>query len=97
VEALVAYQVGAMLGAAALVGHPVTHVKAHGALANAATVDDALADAIARAVRAPRAPTALTVEPSLRDARPASRARLSRRRARARHSIVVNRSPPGYA
>ena len=52
VENLVAYQVGALMGVAALVGHPVTHVKTHGALGNAAAEDDALADAVARGIRA---------------------------------------------
>lgn len=51
VEAAVAYQVGALAGIAATRGGRVTHVKAHGALYNAAATDAALAGAIARAVR----------------------------------------------
>jgi UPF0271 protein len=73
VEALVAYQVGAMMGIAALVGIPVRHVKAHGALANVATVDDALADAVARAVRAVDPGLALMVMPGTAAERSAER------------------------
>lgn len=47
----VVYQVGALLGVARTQQVPVTHVKAHGALYNAAVVDDRLAAAIARAVK----------------------------------------------
>ncbi len=52
VEALVAYQVGAACAVAALAGHRVTYVKAHGALYNHAAVDADVAHAIARGVRA---------------------------------------------
>ncbi len=51
-EAMVAYQVGALMGVAALHGARVTHVKAHGALHNMAAVDLEIARAICRAVRA---------------------------------------------
>ena len=57
VERMVAYQTGAMLGMAALAGVEVGHVKPHGALNNVACTDRALADAIARAIKA--------VDPSL--------------------------------
>ena len=57
VENLVAYQVGALAGIAAAQGAPLAHVKPHGALYNMASRERALADAIARAVRA--------VDPSL--------------------------------
>jgi UPF0271 protein len=50
VEVLVAYQVGALKGVAALAGAAVTHVKPHGALYNLAAQDRELSDAIARAV-----------------------------------------------
>jgi UPF0271 protein len=50
VEGLVAYQVGALMGVAALEGAAVTHVKPHGALYNLAAQDRGLSDAIARAV-----------------------------------------------
>jgi 5-oxoprolinase (ATP-hydrolysing) subunit A len=52
VEAMVAYQVGAACAIAALAGHRVTYVKAHGALYNQAAIDADVARAIARGVRA---------------------------------------------
>ena len=52
VEDLVLYQIGALAAIAAAEGVPLRHVKAHGALYNMAARDAALADAIARAVRA---------------------------------------------
>lgn len=52
VERLVASQVGALAGIAALEGADLRHVKAHGALANLAAREDDVADAVARAVRA---------------------------------------------
>jgi len=57
IERFVAYQIGAAAAMAAWSGHRLTHVKAHGALANAAAADGGIAAAIARAVRA--------VDPSL--------------------------------
>jgi UPF0271 protein len=49
-ENLVAYQVGALLGIAAMVGVPVTHVKPHGALHNMASREPDLARAVVRGV-----------------------------------------------
>ena len=51
VEDLVVYQIGALAGIAAAEGARLQHVKPHGALYNMAARDEALADAIARAVR----------------------------------------------
>ncbi|MBM3550775.1 MAG: LamB/YcsF family protein [Alphaproteobacteria bacterium] len=51
IERAVAYQLGAAQALASLSGHRVTHVKAHGALANIAEREADIADAIARAVR----------------------------------------------
>jgi UPF0271 protein len=51
-EAAVIYQVGALAGIAAAEGGRLTHVKPHGALNNQACEDAALADTVARAVRA---------------------------------------------
>jgi UPF0271 protein len=51
-ERLLAYQIGAALGIAALVGAKVSHVKVHGALNNMACADRGLSDALVRAVRA---------------------------------------------
>jgi len=50
IERMVATQIGALMGAAALAGVRVGYVKAHGALANLAADDREVADAIARAV-----------------------------------------------
>lgn len=52
IERLVATQVGALLGVAALAGTAVSYVKPHGALGNWAADDRDVADAIARAVKA---------------------------------------------
>src|SRR3954454_18552049 len=51
IERMVAYQIGALQGVAALAGHAVTYVKAHGALNNMANEDDDLALAFARAIK----------------------------------------------
>jgi len=51
-ENLIAYQIGALAGVAAVEGVRLSHVKPHGALYNMAARDAGLADAIARAVRA---------------------------------------------
>ena len=47
---MVVYQVGALAAVAAAQGVRLQHVKAHGALYNMACRDEALAEAIARAV-----------------------------------------------
>jgi UPF0271 protein len=52
VEAFVLYQIGALDGFARAAGARVSHVKPHGALSNTACGDPAVAEAIARAVRA---------------------------------------------
>lgn len=51
-ETLVAYQIGALAGIAAIEGIRLSHVKPHGALYNQAARDPDLADAIVRAVAA---------------------------------------------
>jgi UPF0271 protein len=51
IEAMVAYQIGALQGMAAAGGTKVTHVKPHGALNNMASEQDDVAGAIAAAVR----------------------------------------------
>lgn len=50
-EYMVAYQIGALQGIAVYAGLPVTHLKAHGALANMACVEEGYAMAIGRAVK----------------------------------------------
>jgi UPF0271 protein len=69
VERMVAYQIGAMQAVAALAGHAVTYVKAHGSLSNMANRDDALALAFARAVKAVDARLVNVVMPGLPMAR----------------------------
>jgi UPF0271 protein len=62
IERLIAYQIGAAQALAVYAGHRITHVKTHGALGNIAETDRAVADAIARAVRAvDRSLTFLTI------------------------------------
>lgn len=63
VENLVAYQVGAFQAMAALAGQRSGHVKTHGALGNACAGDDALADAVARGIRAADPSLAFMVMP----------------------------------
>jgi UPF0271 protein len=50
VENHLAYQIGALQGIAAAVGHKVTHVSYHAALGNMATSDADLADAMSRVI-----------------------------------------------
>ncbi|MGT2509673.1 LamB/YcsF family protein [Cupriavidus basilensis] len=57
IERLVAYQIGAAQALSRYAGHPITYVKAHGALGNLTQNDEAVAKAIARAIKA--------VDPSL--------------------------------
>ncbi|MDA1310133.1 MAG: 5-oxoprolinase subunit PxpA, partial [Proteobacteria bacterium] len=52
IEAMIAYQIGALQGMAATVGARVSHVKPHGALNNMASERDDIAGAIATAVQA---------------------------------------------
>src|SRR5919107_3312999 len=51
IERMMAYQIGALQAVAALAGHRVTYVKAHGTLNNMANEDEDLALAIARAIK----------------------------------------------
>jgi UPF0271 protein len=51
-EKQIAYQIGALQGVAAMVGHKVTHVKAHGALGNLANDEEDFALALGRAIKA---------------------------------------------
>ena len=52
VEAMIAYQIGALQAMAAMHGMKVTHMKPHGALNNMASEDRDLAEAIVRATKA---------------------------------------------
>lgn len=51
VEAMIAYQIGALQAMAAMHGMKVTHMKPHGALNNMASEDKDLAEAIVRATK----------------------------------------------
>lgn len=57
IERFVAYQIGAAVALSNYVGHPITYVKAHGALGNLTQTNAEVATAIANAVKA--------VDPSL--------------------------------
>ncbi|TPW32294.1 LamB/YcsF family protein [Martelella alba] len=52
IERMVAYQIGAAQAMSDYVGHPITHVKAHGALGNLAQQDKAVARALNNAIKA---------------------------------------------
>ncbi len=52
IERLVAYQIGAAQALSAYASHPITYVKAHGALGNQGQTDADVARAICRAVKA---------------------------------------------
>lgn len=52
IERLVAYQIGAAQALATYVGHPITHVKAHGALGNLTQQDESVARAVNNAIKA---------------------------------------------
>jgi UPF0271 protein len=71
IESLVAYQVGAMAAIAALEGHPMTHVKTHGALGNVSADDEATALAVCRAIKAVDPKLAFMVMPGTATARAA--------------------------
>lgn len=52
IEQLIATQIGALMGAAALAGSSIRYVKPHGALGNWAAAEREVADAVVRAIRA---------------------------------------------
>lgn len=92
VENLVAYQLGAFAGMAALAGHSPRHVKTHGALGNACADDDALALAVARAIKAVDTSLAFMVMPGTATARAAEKTGL-----RPINEIYADRSyAPGF-
>lgn len=87
IENLVAHQTGALCAVASLAGHKVTHVKAHGALSNAACADAMIANAIAAAIKAVDQNLAFMVLPHTELARAADRAGL-----RPIHEIYADRA-----
>lgn len=52
IERLVAYQIGAAQALSAYSGHPITFVKAHGALGNLMETDEGVAGAVVAAIKA---------------------------------------------
>ncbi|MEE7457754.1 hypothetical protein MPAR168_03460 [Methylorubrum populi] len=101
IERDIAYQIGALQACAALAGGRVTHVKAHGALANLTNEDEALAGALARAVAGVDPSLALVVMPGLAAERAGERAGLTlvreiyADRAYAEDGTLAPRSSPG--
>lgn len=101
IERDVSYQIGAMHACAFLAGHRISYVKAHGALANLATVEDETADAVARAVASVDRALALVVMPGTAAERAVERAGLRpvreiyADRAYAEDGTLVPRSEPG--
>ena len=64
-ERSIAYQIGAMQACAALAGHKVTHVKAHGALGNLTNDEDDYALALGRAIKGVDPSLVMVVMPTL--------------------------------
>jgi len=101
IERLVAYQIGAAQALASYAGHRITHVNAHGTLANLAETERDVADAMARAICAvDRNLAALTIARS-EQVRAAERAGLRAflqiyaDRAYTEQGTLVPRSEPG--
>ena len=64
IENLIAYQTGAAIAMASLVGAEITHIKPHGAINNMACADRSMSDAICRAAKAV-APDLIMLAPAL--------------------------------
>jgi UPF0271 protein len=62
---MIAYQIGAMQACAALAGHKVTHVKAHGALGNLTNDEEDFALALGRAIKGVDPSLVMVVMPTL--------------------------------
>lgn len=101
IEKHVIYQIGALQALAAAAGQRLQHVKAHGALANMANEDPALAEAICRAVRAVDPDLIVLVMPGLEMERAGEAAGLALAReiyadrAYAETFNLVSRKAPG--
>jgi len=101
IENLVAYQIGALQAIATAAGHKVTHVKAHGALANVAFEDDTTAQAIAEGVKAVDPNLVFVVLPHSRLVKAGERANLPMvhevfaDRAYEDDGLLVSRRKPG--
>jgi UPF0271 protein len=77
IERMMAYQIGALMGMAALAGHKVTHVKPHGSLGNLCNAEDEFAMAIGRAIKGVDRSLIYVVMPELPTERAADRLGLS--------------------
>ena len=73
IEKMIAYQIGAFQGVAALAGHRVTFVKTHGSLGNMSNDDDELALAVGRAIKGVDRDLVYVVMPGLATERAAER------------------------
>lgn len=101
IERLVAYQIGAAQALASYVGHPITHVKAHGALGNLTQQDAGVARAVNNAIKAvdPKL-ICLTIalghqERQARDMGLTARSEIFADRAYTQEGHLVHRSIPG--
>ncbi|MCJ7995016.1 LamB/YcsF family protein [Rhizobium cremeum] len=101
IERLVAYQIGAAQALATYVGHPITHVKAHGALGNLTQQDESVARAVNNAIKAvdPKL-VCLTIalghqERLAREMGLACRSEIFADRAYTDEGFLVHRSKPG--
>jgi UPF0271 protein len=52
IEQFIAYQIGAAMGVATYVGHPIAYVKPHGAVAHLSRIDKDVAGAVVRGIAA---------------------------------------------
>jgi UPF0271 protein len=101
IERMVAAQIGALMGVAALAGAKVRYVKAHGALGNFAADDRGVADAVARATKAVDPSLALLaisgteIEPAGRDAGLTVVSEIFADRAYLANGRLMPRSRPG--
>lgn len=101
IERLTAYQIGAAQALATYSGHPITHVKAHGALGNLTQQDASVAQAVNNAIKAVD-PTliCLTIalghqERQARDMGLSVRSEIFADRAYTEEGHLVHRSLPG--
>ena len=101
IERLVAYQIGAAQALSAYAGHPITHVKAHGALGNLTQQDEGVARAVNNAIKAVD-PTLICLTIALghqerlaRDMGLSCRAEIFADRAYTDEGFLVDRRKPG--
>lgn len=101
IERQVVYQIGAVQALAHAAGHPIRHVKAHGALGNMAAEEADLALAVARAVKAVDPSLILVVMPGMETEKAADRLSLPMAReiyadrAYAESGNLLSRKLPG--